>query len=308
MYFLPNETKALSPFDTKEIIEQVERAFTVQSGQDTVRPLMEGGGARDGIWQLTPKNTTISLFTLPYRFSPVVKNNDRVNLVYDIRPFTRLDNLGQVIVNNPIEYKFHTTVALLTRLWVDDEFHTVANNVQEYLIKAYTRWIGVAINQKLLINETTQPNVLIITAYYVYCQLHPKDSNIDSSKFSRVAAIIARAAMTNVTTTEEILEQLPRLETIDDYIKALQDHAGTDRFAKLTPGFIFTLVQFAWYGSSVAVICSVAIEYPPVFVAMVYNALNNGGYQKTPVGRILREMNLQDGQHFTKIIDTLIFK
>lgn len=306
MIILPTDTTALSPYNHDKVVEELNKVLATQSNNEMIEPVVQN--SIPGIYRLTPHNTSVPLFDLPREIKPLgVKDNSR-HLCFDARPYCRVDSMRNVVVNNVPEYEFNLTIAMLTQFWLGNEKHVLVNNCQELLLKIWTRWIGTTLNQKLLIDEMLQPTVNGITAYYLYCLLTPDEEIIDPVKFHRIVNIVAKASFNNLTNTEELLKVLPRLRNINDYIEALKNHTGTDRFAKITPGFLFSMLQFSWYGGNAVTITSVALEYPPVFIAMLYVAISLGGYTRTPLGKMIREAQSVDTNHYVKVVDSVLNK
>lgn len=310
MYDFPTKTTALKPFNTDKTTEALNQAFVKQRDNEFIEPLVHGT-AKSGCYVLKPTNTEVPMFTLPHGFTATLgktTQESRQDLCIDIRPFTRTDARGTLIVSNRTEYNFHCDVAVLTRLWLDGSFYVVTNNSLEVLLKCFARWIGTALNQRMNTEDTVQSNVLIITAFYQYCILHPDLEVISEEKLIRLSMLISKATFANINTVKDLLPRLPIMRNIDDFVGAIKEHSGTQRFEKLTPGFIYTMVQYTWYGSSNTVITSASLEYPPLFTAMVFNALFQDGYRKTMIGKVAKDLPRQETDHFIKTVEALIYK
>lgn len=296
------QTTALSVFDVKKIQENIEKVFMTQRDEEEIRLLKTFEDSDYKVYELLPTNTTVELFSLPMVFRTNPTQKEPLDIIIDVRPFTRQNKQQEVVINNLSEYKFAVNTAMITRKWMDDDF---VNVDEEFLLKVWSRWIGTALISKLNIEQTMQPPVIIITAYYLYCMLNQIDTPISNPiDLKRTAGVISRATFTQQITVTELLEQLDYpVNNIGTYIQALKEYTGSIRFDKITPGFIYALIQFGWYGNGVTRICGAAVEFPPVFVAMVYSAIVQDGYNKTAIGRIIKDLDKNSRDEFVKQVE-----
>lgn len=303
----PSETSALAPFQLNTIRENLTRIYLTQEKDQYIRQTPIGHNDGDyKVYELLPSDRSVELFHLPVTFATSIADKDNKDIIVDIRPFSRTTPQGDTVINNLVEYRFNMDVALLTRKWMDDELHLP----EDLLIKCWVRWLGTSLIAKLNIEPTLQPNVNIISAYYLYCMLNRQDSPIDNpNQLRKVAGMIAKATQTTTITVYDLLSviEVP-VNNLGSYITTLQNYSGSSRFENLSPGFMFTLVQYGWYGAAVIKTCSAALEYPPIFVAMVYNAIVQDGYNKTSLGRIVKDMQRADVEYFSKTISTVLYK
>ena len=303
----PSETTALAPFQLDKIRDNLTRIFLTQTDAEYIRPTTHGKVDSDyGVYELLPSERLTDAFHLPITFATSVSDKDNRDIIVDIRPFARITPRGDTVINNIIEYRFNMDVALLTRKWMDDDLFVP----EELLLKCWVRWLGTGLITKLNIEPTMQANVNIITAYYLYCMINRQDSAIDSPGLLRkVSGLIAKVTQTSTLTVYDLLEQMAiPVNNLGSYIQALSEHSGSVRFESLTPGFMFTLVQYGWYGASVIKTCSAALEYPPIFIAMVYNAIVQDGYNKTAIGRIVKDLPRADVDYFSKTVSAILHK
>lgn len=303
----PSETTALAPFQLTKIRGSLTSLFLKQSDNEYIRPTPHGRVSSDyGVYELLPSDRTTELFHLPITFSTSVSDKDNHDIIVDVRPFSRMNTRGETIINNLPEYRFNMDTALLTRRWIDDDLYLP----EELLLKCWVRWLGTGLIVKLNIEPTVQVHVNIITAYYLYCMLNRQDSPIDNPGLLRkVAGMLAKVTQTTTITVYDLIEQIQvPVNNLGSYITTLQEHTGSERFNSLTPGFLFAMVQYGWYGSAVIKTCSAALEYPPIFVAMVYNAISQDSYNKTAIGRIVKDLPRADVDYFSKAVDTILHK
>lgn len=308
MYILPQETTALAPYEHNKVTDAITVALSAKDG--AIAPLMlEDGYPVPNCYIVTPKCKNVPVFHVPLRVATSVTQLGKVDstddFCVDMRAHMRETRTG-VTISNPTEYGFNADMVQLLSLWSRGEFRIINNFCQEPLMRCWVRWLGTALITRLNILETSQPNVNIITAWYFYCLLTPDEDTIPAHKFTRIATVIGKATYANPTNIVELISKLPHITRIEQYIEVLKEHAGTDRVNNLTPGFIFSLLQYSWYGSSAIQVVSAALECPPLFVAMCWGSLRYDAYRRTPIGKTMKDMKTADNQVVMQTIEKLL--
>lgn len=307
MYTLPQETTALKPYDHKRVTDAITAAIVANDG--SVVPLaMDDGYPIPHCYIVTPKCKSVPIFHVPLRIetsASQTRSNSEIDLCVDMRSNMRETRTG-VQVTNLAEHEFSAGMMRIVKLWVDGEFGVINNFCQEPLMRLWVRWLATALVTRLNILETVQPNVNIIVAWYYYCLSNPTEDKIPSAKLPRIAQLIAKTTFTNPTLVTDIITKLPHVTNLDGLITLLKEHSGTDRFDNLTPGFLFTLTQYSWFGSSAIQFVSASLECPALFVAMVWGAGRFDAYRKTPIGKLVKDLKTQEAQTVQHTVDKLL--
>lgn len=313
MYDYPTSTTVMAPFNHEKIAVELTKAFnTLDSNAPDLIPTGHGSeDLRAGIYELLPSNKSIPIFSLPTPFSLTVQSSDEPQAIcVDVRGVTRMTPAGTVTITNPTDYAFLMDLALLTNHWNQEKFLSpIASTNKTILTKLFTRWLGGSLVTRLNIEPSLQVQVNIIVAYYWLCLNNGgEDFRDDTSKLRLTARTISDAIGAQSNYVTELLEKLEVMTTIDELINQLREHSGSSRFDSLTAGFIFTLIQYSWYGANPIQVCSTALEFPPIFIGMVYHAATKDGYSKTPIGRLLKDIRRGDLGGFIKAYDYEIYK
>lgn len=308
MYILPQETTALSPYDHKKVTDAITVALSAKDG--SVIPLtLEDGYTVNHCYIVTPKSKNIPVFHVPLRIATSVtgvgKMDSSEDLCVDMRSHMRETRIG-VTISNTTEFGFNATMMQMVELWTRGEFKVINNFCHEPLMRIWVRWLGTALITRLNILETHQPTVNIITAWYFYCLTTPEETNIPSVKLTRIATMIAKTTFANPTNVVDVITKLPHITKLDEYIDLLKEYSGTDRFNSLTPGFIFTLLQYSWYGSSAIQLVSAALECPPIFVTMCWGSVRYDAYRRTPIGKTMKDLKTVESQVILQTIEKLL--
>lgn len=297
MYKLPQETTALQHFLTNKIDQELGLAYSRRDGE-VIQLTNEEGKEIVGCCMVTPKNKTIPVFHVPMLFN----YQSESMLCVDMRAHMREARLG-VNITNPTEYGFNVGLTKLTDLWRKGELKVVFNFCQEQLMRIWVRWIGTALITRLSIDETIQPAVNIITAWYFYCLCNPEETSIPEYKLTRITHLLSKTTFANSNTVVDIVTKLPFIDTLGGFIEALKEHSGTERFNSLTEGFIYSMLQYTWYGSAAVHITSSATECPPVFIAMCWASVRYSAFGKSPIGKTMRDLKSQESQLLMQTVE-----
>lgn len=298
MFKLPQETTALKDYNHKRTAETIHAEMVSNKGGVVPLNFPEvDGDPIEGCYYVTPVAKTVPPFNIPISFTldskSASQSTEVVPLCMDFRGLMREGRLGSV-VSNEFQYKFNASMLKLTKLWVEGEFSTIINFNQEALLRLFTRWVGTALIAKLNIPEENQPLVNILTAWYFYCLCYPTEETIPAHKLPRLTTLIARATFVNPTLVGEVIEQLPFVTDINGYIELLKNFSQTSRFEQVTPGFIFALVVYSWYGPASAELSTVALESPPIFLSLVYGSIRFDNYRGTQLGQLTKHLKTQE--------------
>lgn len=316
MFQYPTITTIMAPFPHGAIAIELTRIYNTQDANqpELIQTKRGAEGLRDNIYELTPLNTTAPIFTLPVPFHTSVKSSpgEPLQLCVDIRGVSRMNASGEVMITNPTDYAFIMDLALLTQHWVNEKMSSpIIKSNKSLLTKLFTRWLGGALITKLNIEPNLQPRVNVIIAYYWLCMTSVADDSNDPvhrDNLPSLATTISDATGSKQPAVFEIIRELEQMKELDDLIEQLKQHSGSSRFDNLSAGFIFTLVQFSWYGSNPIELCCTALEYPPIFMGMIYHAATKDGFNKTTIGRLLKDMPRHTLGGFIKSYDYEIYK
>lgn len=318
MYLYPTTTTVMAPFNHGKIADALTATHTSMDVNDPeIIPTEHGPESlKAEIYELLPNNKSVPVFSLPVPFKTKEQNLSKINdkdtmsLCVDVRGVTRVTPSGDIVITNPTDYAFMMDCALLTQHWVkEDMVSSIASNNKTLLTKLFTRWLGGSLLVRLNIEQSIQVRVNVIVAYYWLClNNNGKDAREDTSKLRLVARGISDAVGAQSNAVIDMLEDIEPMSSVNDLIDCLRTHSGSTRFDTVTPGFIFSLVQYSWYGANPIQICSTALEYPPLFIAMVYHAATKDGYGKTSIGRLLKDIPRSDTGGFIKTYDYEIYK
>lgn len=202
----------------------------------------------------------------------------------------------------------HTILnAKLIKLWSEGDASVRRDflSVGDFATKSFVAWLAGAIALRLGLDLGQTAILRALTTIY-YLQLHetPGSTPLDQDRlFIRAARSLPGIDPVSLRVS---IGDLPKLETITDYVKWVKAVINSPRTEDLTVGFIYIAIGFS-YGPAYREAVTVALEYPPTFIAMVYTALNDRGYSKTALGKVIEKIISRDNhKEFLKNTNLLI--
>ena len=110
----------------------------------------------------------------------------------------------------------------------------------------------------------------------------------------------------DAVTLHGVVGDIPPLPNIQSFVNWVKKILDTPRVEDLTVGYLYIALG-ASYGVAYREAVAISLEYPPVFIAMVYTALNDRGYSKTGLGKIVEKVISRDNhKEFIKNVNHLI--
>lgn len=274
----------------------------------------EGGMVAEGesLMVITPMNEKVPAFTLP--ITSVEYADRRLNetgAVYiDGRSFMRREGRSDTgfVVNNQLQADFFYRIGELTALWVKD--HSIREDfirVGDLAAQTYTAWVSFAIGNKLGLDLDVGRELQIITAAFYLHQFMAADEITSQRGKEKAVKMISRWTRHPVPIIEGIVADLPYMNMLEDYVAAIQSHfSANTRIAQVNVGFIVSALNTSWFGYGAQEICSVALEYPPVFLSLVEAATNTKVWRKTHLGRLVERLAQgRTGQEFSRSMEVL---
>lgn len=198
--------------------------------------------------------------------------------------------------------------AKLTKLWVQGDASVRHDflNVGDFALKSFTSWVCSALALRLGLDFSQTTMLRALTTIY-FLQLHEVvSSHTTPLEQDRIMVRAARALVgMDPITLNAAVGQIPPLKDIKDYVAWVKKVLNTPRVEDLTVGFIYIALG-ASYGPAYREAVAVALEYPPTFIAMVYTAVNDRGYSKTGLGKVVERVISRDNhKEFIKNVNNL---
>lgn len=296
MFETPYQTTPCSRFVLDKTFSGIRR---LEINEGLVHPTQCPGGISFvpvGVVDFQPFQQPITRIEIP---------NLETELVMDGRSILKADGTP----NRTDIFQHACLTGQLVKFWYTGDVSAKRDmlNLGDFPAKAFISWMAGAITLRLGLDFGQAAVLRALTAVY-YIQLfgpltaHPTEDEVDRL-LSRASRLVPG---TDATTLKNTLGDVPALHNLGDYVAWVRKVLNSPRSEMLTVALIYTSLGFSFgvaYREAVAVAC----EYPPIFIALVYSAVNERSYSKTGLGKVVEKI-ISRGQdkEFVKNVDHLI--
>lgn len=234
-------------------------------------------------------NKDIRIEDVPPFLDPIKVDN---NWVIDLRPLK-----SKVLVNNsnysipddgPIGLLKRTTFASMH--WEADpsSFDSLGN----FGIICFGFWIGNLLSNTEGLQITDRNRLIVAAMYWAWSQKNIIDrkatDELTADEENTATSVISGNVGIERSEILSIIRTMGRLTDIFSFVSAIK-LLGINRLRNIDSGTLITLVGNSWFGFiDTKHMLAVALEYPPYFYAIVYEALeNNRLYKKTNIAGVV---------------------
>ena len=310
MFLTPYNTTSLKDYKLNDVIANINKTMVAQRDNEYISPIIDPDtNSKYPSLQIKPAAEHIPAFAQPI----LLESEDDKRFIVDMRPFTRSDRLGNISINSALDYKLNLYYSILSSVWVHNG-NTMIESIAAFPARVYVQWLSGVITRTLNLDMVQQVQLKAVLGAY-YFLLHEDgwndttaedlDKTLPPSLQNPTRIFAAKASYSNPHATQELLKDMPLINTLPSLIEYL--HRVNSRYEALTLANLYAMVSRSWFGANAPTLCAVALEYPPAFNTMVYFALNYRGLNKTGIGTIVDNgKNSAEAKQFKLKIEQLI--
>jgi hypothetical protein len=305
MFKFPYETTPCAAYNLADIRKALQHAMI--EGQLSPAHTLKGN-AVDGVLAVPPYVKSVPTFAHPVSFD----YHGKESLVIDTRAFVSQKMSGETRVTDPTSYQFLVLRGALTALWSSGSVSDLAQ-LGDFPVKVFSRLLAEGIVRRLGLTPGDQMRLMALAGYWHLCQ-YIDGAQIHQDTGIKLAGKVARATAISVEKVLEVMDLLaagdntyPVIGSIEAFIVAAKDVVQSSRMEMLNLGLIYGSVGGVWFGANAREIVAVALEYPPVFLAMMYMALNDRTFHAAMFTKLVEQSKRGDvGDDFVKRVTKLL--
>ena len=184
--------------------------------------------------------------------------------------------------------------------------------MSKFPTKVFASWITGTLASKLNLDELAQVRTSAIVAYYFVCLFgdypdYTEGHLLDDDESYTIGLKVAYATGLKVQDAIEMIKDIPTMRNVNDLSSALKQHGGSDRYRQINTALIYTLLgRFGMNGMTPETVIT-AIEFPPLFFAIIYIAATERGYNKSNIGNIVHSLrNANEVKSFITEINSIL--
>jgi len=287
MFLTPYQTTACSATAGLPSLQDALKRALVH--EDLPPAVTLKGHVVDGVYMVPPYLKDAKPFHLPLPFQTP---EGKQAVAIDVRGITKLQGERQLKIVAGGEYEGAVLRAALTKAWLEG----AANDMRRWndiSARVFIRLLSEALVRRLNLSPLDQQGVVIATGLLYYSNFHDfAKGPMDKDDLERVGVAVARATRLSPQTVVGMLTtDVPQVTNLDDYCKALQHIVQNPRLEKIDAAFIVTLMGGMWFGGQARLITAVALEYPPVWLGLVYQALTDRSFHSAGLTKMVETEN-----------------
>lgn len=228
---------------------------------------------------------------------------DDTYLVVDMRSSTRWDRAqGISIPSNPPLYRRDVILTIMQFVWMNDGPNAI-QRLGNFQVTIFAQWMSNTIIRRFGLDAAQQLKVQCIAAYYYLC-LFSDEKRFDPM---RAAPIVSRAINANTAYVIELVDTLPYIANIVEFLEVIQESLATERLSGLTLDYFIASLNGSWFGPNHNILVSTAVEYPPIFVSLLYLALTDRGTRLAGISQVaLKRERDPAAKEFIRITSDLL--
>lgn len=305
MFLTPYQTTACSSYDVKGIQAALQRA---EIHGDLAPAVTLKGATLKGVYIVPPYVKDIPPFSMPLTF----EGQHGTSVVVDVRGLTKAVGEANYKVVAGAEFEGAIIRAALTLAWIRGGQNDM-RRWNDIAAKVFIRLLSESLSRRLNLDAFSQQALTVVTGLFYYSNFIPNneigrnDSLVQDEK-DKVAVAVARLTRINPQTVAAFLSgDVPMITDLNSYCDALRFVVKSPRLERVDAALIMTLMGGLWFGGNARQLVAVGLEYPPVWLAMIYQALTDRSFHGAQLTKMVETENRNNaGANFMRDVGSYL--
>lgn len=231
---------------------------------------------------------------------------DEPKVYVDARGLGTWDHLQERFkVRYPLEYEAKMLQGALAQNWISGK-QTNLKHCSSIPLAVFAGWVGETIAKRFSVDHNTQFKVSVLAACLYINSFWDKTELTDEDKLEMVSLITRQCGYKGGDISDIVSEYGVILDTAD-FCKACYSATNSVRLKELNNETLYAMLGGSWWGANGRELVQVALEYPPIWMAIVYQCIVDRGAQKSRIGTIVQRNTYKRGHEaFVREMMTLI--
>lgn len=289
MFLIPYQTTACSSYDVKGIQSALQRAEV--HGDLAPAVTLKGTVLKD-VYIVPPYVKDIKPFSMPLEF----ESSNGPAIAVDVRGVTKITGETSFKIVAGAEYEGAILRGALTKAWIDGGAAEM-RRFNDISAKVFIRLLSEALVRRLNLSPFDQQAVVVVCGLFYYSNFIA-DTQVDRTgalareEKDRISVAVARLSRINPQKVAELLDgEVPMITNLDSFCDALRFVVKSPRLEKVDAALIMTLMGGLWFGGNARQLMAVALEYPPVWLALIYQALTDRSFHGAQLTKMVENEN-----------------
>lgn len=268
-------TTATNGYSLSKLEQALEQAYfhnATQQMRENVHMVREGlnGGVAG-----------VPAFNFPY----VCDFRDGAVVFFDARSYVSSNASGQAMVRDAIEVQSRTIQAQLALDW-HGGYQARVRDLSPLPLVIYSHWLGETVAKRFSLDARQQLQVSVFAAIlYLNCFWDKTEASSEDTAY--LLSAITRTCGFRHSDVVDIVETHPIIRDVQEFCDVVKAFTQSVRLEDLNPATLYGVVGGSWYGNAGRELITVALEYPPVWLTLLFQAISNRGFKKAGLTQIV---------------------
>lgn len=264
-------TTATAGYATAKLEQALEQAYYHNASQEmreNVHMIREGlnGGVAG-----------VPAFNFPF----VCKLKGEDVAFFDARTFVSQEGR----VRDEIELQSRTVQAQLALDW-HHGYQGRVRDISPLGLMIYSHWMGESVAKRFALDARQQLQVSVFAAVF-YLNCFWDKSEAESEDTAYLLSAITRVCGYRHSDVVDIVETHPIIKDVAELCEVIKAFTQSVRLEDFNPATLFGVVGGSWFGNAGRELVGVALEYPPVWLTLLFQAISNRGFKKAGLTQII---------------------
>lgn len=286
-------TTACANFRMEKVVEAVREAQVRDylSNQDGVVYIYNGSGAQGAVPAFKHALFVSKRNSSDIRHSPDARLEPF--LAMDIRTAGRIDREnGTFKITNSTLYKNLLYRGALTAIWLSNGPNAF-RSVTPLAMSIFASWISEAVGFRFHLDAKARLDIMTLAGIF-YQSNHLEGVEFDKANENRHIASIANALKLNVTDVMKMYNITKAITSMEDFCNKVKMVLSDVRLENFNAGLLVLIMQGTWTNEGNELV-AVALEHPPTWLAVLYEAYTNLALKKIGLAKICCERRQYQG-------------
>lgn len=225
--------------------------------------------------------TDIPSFNFPF----ICKMKEGDIAFFDARNITNVDRSGSIRIRDEAEYQVRVIQAQLALDW-HHGYQARIRDISPLGLMIYAHWLGEVIAKRFALDNRSQLQVSVLAGVFYLNNFWDK-SEATKEDVGYLLSALTRICGYKHSDVTDIIETHPIIRDIGEFCTAVKEFTQNVRLEDLNPATLSGVVGGSWFQNSGREAVAVALEYPPVWLAMLFQAITNRGFKKAGLTQII---------------------
>lgn len=257
---------------------------------------------REQVYAVLPSEYDATVLDIPvFNYPLIVQESGVSRSVIDARTLVALQPNGSLRARRADELMAKVILAQLALDWADGEYARLLN-FNAMPLGVFANWLGEVIAKRFHLNPLAQMQVGILAAV-LYTSNFREGTTPSAQEAASIVNYISKATGYKASDVIPVLESYNHIGDIEEFCECARNYTQDIHLRDLNASTLLSVVGGYWYGNAGREIIAVALEYPPVWLSLVFQAITDRSFKKAGLSDVvLRNTYRKDHESFVRAL------